>query len=80
MKSNEQNACFMIDLLTARISELLTEKNGQSITDNMREFMATKTFAVLSRPQSYLYLESPEYIFDMIDAERTNDVERWLEV
>jgi hypothetical protein len=46
----------------------------------MRELMATKTFAVLSRPQSYLYLESPEYILDMLDAERTQDVERWLEV
>ncbi|GHU39037.1 hypothetical protein FACS1894105_13560 [Clostridia bacterium] len=80
MKSSVQNAYFLIDLLTAKISEMLAERNGQTITTAMREFMATKTFAVLARPQSFLHLESPEYILDMLDAENTHDTERWLEV
>jgi hypothetical protein len=80
MNTNEQKADFMIDMLTAKIADLLAAESGKSVTDSMREFMTTKTFALLFRPQSYLYLESPEYILDMLNAERSGDVERFLEV
>ncbi|MDR3288188.1 MAG: hypothetical protein LBT22_02025 [Peptococcaceae bacterium] len=80
MNVTEESANFMIDLLTAKIAELLAAANDEPITDAMREFMSTKTFELLSRPQSYLYLESPEYILDMLAAERSQDIERWLEV
>jgi hypothetical protein len=76
----DRRAEFMIDLMTAKIAELLTIANKKTITDSMREFMATKTYSLLLRPQSFLYLESPEYVLDMLDAERTGDIERWLEV
>ncbi len=46
----------------------------------MRDFMTTKTFSLLSTPQSYLYLESPMYILDMLEAEYSGDIERWLAV
>jgi hypothetical protein len=80
MNTNEQRAEFMINLITAKIAELLAVKNAKTITDSMREFMATKTFSLLCIPHSYLYLESPEYIIDMLDAENSNDIERWLVV
>jgi hypothetical protein len=80
MSVTEKQAILLIDQLTARVSELLAEEQLQPLTDAMRDFMSTKTFAVLLRPQSYLYLESPEYILDMLDAERKHDIQRWLEV
>ena len=80
MNISEQKAEFMINLMTAKVAELLAAKGGKSITDSMSEFMTTKTFALLFLPSSYLYLGSPEYILDMLEAERSGDVERWLEV
>ncbi len=80
MNISEKKAEFMINLITAKIAELLAAKSGKSITDSMSEFMTTKTFALLFLPGSYLYLESPEYILDMLEAERSGDIERWLEV
>jgi len=80
MKITRQSTIYMIDLLTAKISEMIAAESGAPITDSMRDFMTTKTYALLLRPQSYLFLESPQYILDMLDAEKTNDVERWMEV
>jgi hypothetical protein len=76
----DNRADFMIDLMTAKIAELFASANNKTITDSIREFMTTKTYALLLRPQSYLYLESPEYVLDKLDAEQTGDIERWLEV
>jgi hypothetical protein len=80
MNTSEKKAEFMINLMTAKIAELLAAKNKKSITDSMSDFMTTKTFALLFLPDSYLYLESPEYILDMLEAEYSGDMERWLEV
>jgi len=80
MKITEQSTIYMIDLLTAKIAEMLAAESGRTITDSMRDFMTTKTYALLLRPQSYLFLESPQYILDMLDAEKKEDTERWMEV
>ena len=80
MNVSGQRAEFMINLMTAKIAELLAAKNGKTVTDSMSEFLATKTYALLFSSESYLYLESPEYILDMLDAEYSGDIDRWLEV
>jgi hypothetical protein len=77
---SEQKAEFIISLLTAKISELLAANTGKTITDSMRDFMATKTFLLLFNPSSYLYLESYAYIMDMLDAEYVGDIDRWMEI
>jgi hypothetical protein len=79
MNTTERRAEFMINLATAKVSELLATTSGKTITDSMRDFMTTKTYSLLFNPNSYLYLESPEYIIDMLDAEYAGDMERWLE-
>jgi hypothetical protein len=80
MNINEQRAAFMINLMIAKIAELLAEKSAKTITDSMQDFMTTKTFSLLVNLNSFLYLESPEYILDMLEAEESGDMERWLEV
>jgi hypothetical protein len=42
--------------------------------------MATKTYDLLIESGSYLYLESAEYVLDMLDAELSGDWERWMEI
>jgi hypothetical protein len=77
---NEDTRRALIDLHTVRLAERLAEREGVSKTDSLRAFMETKTYELLEDPESYLCLESPAYILDMLDAERARDWERWLEV
>ncbi|MDR0382055.1 MAG: hypothetical protein LBH86_08710 [Oscillospiraceae bacterium] len=77
---NEKTGQALIDLHVVKLVETLAEREGKSKTDCVREFMATKTYELLADPESYLCLESPAYILDMLDAERSGDWDRWLEV
>lgn len=46
----------------------------------VKKFMATKTCALLLNEKSKLYLESDEYIYDMLQSEYRGDVKNWLEI
>jgi len=76
----EQTIPFCIDALTVRVSEEFAKINGISNTKALQVFMATKTYDLLIDPQSYLYLETMEYILDMIDAEFSEDWDRWFKI
>jgi hypothetical protein len=77
---NENTSQALIDLHIVKLTETLAEREGKSKTDCVREFMASKTYELLVDPESYLCLESPAYILDMLDAERAGNWDRWLEV
>ena len=76
---NEQTIQFCIDALTADVADKLAQESGIEITAALQEFMRTKTYAVLFNEYSLLYLETAEYIFDMLQAEQQGDWERWRE-
>lgn len=46
----------------------------------LKKFMATKTYDLLLSKKSKLYLESNEYIYNMVQAEYRGDVKTWLEI
>jgi hypothetical protein len=77
---NENTSQALIDLHIVKLTETLAEREGKSKTDCVRKFMASKTYELLADPESYLCLESPAYILDMLEAERSGDWDRWLEV
>jgi hypothetical protein len=77
---NEGTSSMLIAGHVTKLVDCLAREKGISTTDCLREFMATKTFAVLREPESYLCLESPEYIRDMYEAEQRGDWDSWLEV
>jgi hypothetical protein len=77
---NENTSQALIDLHIVILIETLAEREGKSKTYCVREFMSSKTYELLADPESYLCLESPAYILDMLDAERSGDWDRWLEV
>jgi hypothetical protein len=80
MKIDENQIAFIAKALTANVAEELAEISGKPATDALRDFMATKTYNVLMKPNSLLYRESPAYVVDMVEAEQSGDWARWLEV
>jgi len=71
---------YSIDTLAAEVVEKYAINNDMNLTDALKLFMKTKTFDLLCDPESFLYLESVEYVYDMLEAELEEDMERWLEV
>jgi hypothetical protein len=80
MTINEQSTNFITDLLVTNVVDALAKKSGSNVTETLRELMRSKTYALLLNPESFLFLESPTYVLDMIDAEQRGDWARWLEV
>jgi hypothetical protein len=80
MNVNEQSTRFTIDVIVAKVAEALSRETGKTPTETLRDFMSTKTYQLLLNPKSFLFLESPAYIMEMIEAEQSGDWETWLEV
>ena len=76
---NEQKIHLCIDALTADVADKIAEETGITITAALQDFMKTKTYALLFDDNSLLYLESAEYIYDMLGAEQRGDWEYWRE-
>jgi CO dehydrogenase/acetyl-CoA synthase beta subunit len=76
---NEQKTKICIDALTADVADKLAREADIITTAALQKFMDTKTYALLFDEKSLLYLESAEYIYDMLKAEQSGDWERWRE-
>jgi len=68
-----------IDALAADVADKLSQESCLTVTAALQEFMKTKTYALLFDEHSLLYLESAEYVFDMLQAEKRGDWEYWRE-
>ena len=80
MKSTPESIRFAIDTLTADVVQRYAIENGMTGTASLRFLMKTDTYKLLAAPESLLYLESAEYVLDMLNAELLGDIERWLEI
>ena len=69
-----------IDAVASDVADRLAQESGAAITAALHDFMKTKTYALLFDENSFLYLESAEYVFDMLQAEQRDDWEYWAEV
>ena len=76
----QQAAEFIADMTAAEVARRYAGQKGLPMTEGVREFMATKTYSLLMDPKSYLSFESVEYVLDMLLAEISGDVGRWLEI
>jgi hypothetical protein len=68
------------DILATRVAQMIAERDNITQTEAIRKLMVTQTYGLLLDPESYLHLESAEYILDMYDAEQRGDWEHWLEI
>jgi ABC-type glutathione transport system ATPase component len=71
---------FCIHSLAARTALKIAGETGCGKTDALRKLMRTKTYRLLLDADSYLHLETMEYIYDMYKAEITGDWLRWYEI
>jgi len=62
-----------IDALAADVADKLSQETKATIAEALQTFMKTKTYALLFDENSLLYLESAEYVFDMLQAEQRED-------
>ena len=76
---NDQKIHLCIDALAADVADKLAVETGITVTAALQEFMKTKTYALLFDDNSLLYLESAEYIYDMLGAEQRGNWEYWRE-
>ena len=76
---NEHTIHLCIDAITADVVDMIAKESNVSITTALQEFMKTKTYELLFDKHSLLYLESAEYVFDMLKAEQRGDWARWRE-
>jgi myo-inositol-hexaphosphate 3-phosphohydrolase len=79
MTEEKKNIELCQDVLATRVAQMIAERDKITQTEAIRKLMDTQTYGLLLDDESYLYLESAEYILDMYDAERSGDWERWTE-
>ena len=79
MINADKSVILCQDILATRLTQIISARDGISPTDAIRKIMASLTYDLLLDPESFLYLESVEYILDMYDAEQRGDWERWME-
>jgi hypothetical protein len=78
MKDSIIHLC--VDALTADAADMFAKDSGIGITEALQKFMQSKTYALLFDEGSLLYLESAEYVYDMLQAEQRGDWDYWTEV
>ena len=76
---SKESIQFAIDTLAAEVVQRYAINSQTAHTEALRFLMGTNTYKLLSDPESFLYLESVEYVLDMLEAEQKGDTERWVE-
>jgi hypothetical protein len=76
---NDPKINLCIDALTADAADMLAKDTNITTTAALQEFMKTKTYELLFNEDSLLYLESAEYVYDMLQAEQRGDWDYWRE-
>ncbi|MCL2047212.1 MAG: hypothetical protein FWG87_00655 [Defluviitaleaceae bacterium] len=61
---------FLVDSKTARIADRYAKSESITLEQAMRQFLASLTYRALSIPETGLYLEVFEYVYDMFIEER----------
>ena len=80
MQTSGSSVEFCIDILATRIAEDIARQKKIAAKEAIRLFMTTKTYGLLIDKESRLYLESFEYVMDMLAAEESGNWPRWVEV
>ncbi|GHU41789.1 hypothetical protein FACS1894111_04640 [Clostridia bacterium] len=80
MREESKSIELCQDILATRLTQIIAKRENITLTEAIRKLMMTKTYDLLLEPESYLHLESAEYILDMYNSEQCGDWEHWTEV
>lgn len=66
--------------ITTIVVKQLSVNLNITTEEAFKKFLGTKTYNLLSTNESYLWNKSPEYVYDMINSELSNDIDGWLTI
>lgn len=67
---NEENTFrFLVDFITTRVVEFLMRDKQISLEEAMALFHNSETFGKLMNPDTGFYIESPEFMYDVLKDE-----------
>ena len=80
MRAESKSVELCQDILAARVAQMIATQENIPPTEAIRKFMTTETYGLLLDAESYLHMESAEYILNMYNVEQRGDWEHWVKV
>ncbi len=69
---NETNARYLFEGISADVVRYLVERDGMELPEAISIFHNSETFAKLEDYDTGLYIESPAYVYDLLQSELKN--------
>lgn len=66
---SQKDIDYMNECTTRDIVQLLVQEKNMSINEAMKYFYNSKTFKNLLNPETKLFIQSPVYIFDVLESQ-----------
>lgn len=78
MKQQDNNFDFLVEYIAARVVEWLMRDRNLDLVEALLLFHNSETFDKLCRKTTGLYIESPAYIYSLLDEEMRHGTLRGL--
>lgn len=69
---NKTNARYLFEGISADVVRYLVERDGMELPEAISIFHNSETFAKLEDFDTGLYIESPAYVYDLLQSELKN--------
>ncbi len=66
---NEINRNYLFEGVSADVVRYLVERDGMDLPEAIATFHNSETFTKLEDPETGLYIESPAYVYDLLQSE-----------
>ncbi len=66
---SQKDIDYMNECTTRDVIQLLVQEKNMSINEAMKYFYNSKTFNDLLNPETKLFIQSPVYIFDVLESQ-----------
>lgn len=78
MKADDNNFEFLVEYITGKVVEWLIKDWNISLEDGLLLFHNSETFDKLCDRKTEMYIESPAYIYDILNVELRNGTIRGI--
>ena len=69
MRISDKEFLFLTEGITSDVIQLLIDREGYSLAEAVSTVYGSRIYSALLRPSSYLYTQSPGYVFSLIENE-----------
>lgn len=78
MKTANNNFEFLVEYITAKVVEWMIKDFGLGLEEALVQFHNTETFEKLCERATNLYIESPAYVYEILQDELRNGTIRGI--